>query len=107
MATAISVVVLLAVAAAPLSWIWENWVAGPSFVDRHRDEADTYCRVDPELKFRTYPLADGTDPAPDLDAFEYCVAAYISHLPPDDERIPRPPRRSQRGSLRARQRPMS
>ena len=57
--------------------------AEPSFVERHRSEAEAFCRVDPESKFRKYPLADETDPAPRLDAFEYCVAAYISHLPED------------------------
>jgi hypothetical protein len=55
----------------------------PSFVERHRPDAEAFCRHQPEEKFRKYPLADGTDPAPQLDAFDYCVAAYISHLPAD------------------------
>lgn len=82
--TATSVVILLSLSAAPLAWVWNNWVAGPTFAERHQAEAEAICRLDPETKFRKYPLADGTDPAPDLDAFEYCVAAYISHLPSDD-----------------------
>jgi hypothetical protein len=77
--SAILVAAALALVFIPLRW----QLGGPSFAERHRPEAKAQCRVDPELKFREYPLADGTDPAPDLDPFEYCVAAYISHLPAD------------------------
>ncbi len=74
--------VLIVVALA--SGVMIRWAsAGPSFVERHRGEAEAYCRVEPEQKFRKYPLADGTDPAPHLEAFGWCVAAYISHLPAD------------------------
>jgi hypothetical protein len=72
------------VVAGPLT---VQWLAGrllaPGFVERHRPAAEAFCRHQPEQTFRKYPLADETDPAPDLDAFEYCVAAYISHLPAD------------------------
>ena len=76
-------IAILAVMAVATGLMIRWATAGPSFVERHRAEAEAHCRVDPEQKFRKYPLADGTDPAPHLDAFEYCVAAYISHLPAD------------------------
>lgn len=76
-------IAILAVVAVATGLMIRSATAGPSFVERHRAEAEAYCRVEPEQKFRKYPLADGTDPAPHLDAFEWCVAAYISHLPAD------------------------
>ena len=49
---------------------------------KYRPEAEAYCRENPEMKYRKYLNADGSDPAPDMDAFEYCVAAHMSHMPP-------------------------
>ena len=80
MTTRSRLLALLAVLTAGVALIPVRW-HDQTFVERHRAEAETFCRTDPELKFRKYPLADGTDPAPHLDPFEYCIAAYISHLP--------------------------
>lgn len=74
---AASAVLAVGVGLIPLRWQADR----PTYTERHRAEAEAYCPVDPELKFRKHPLADGTDPAPHLGPFEYCVAAYISHLP--------------------------
>jgi hypothetical protein len=74
---------MVAVVAVATGLMIQWATAGPSFVERHRAAAEAHCRVGPEQKFRKYPLADGTDPAPHLDAFEWCVMAYISHLPAD------------------------
>lgn len=53
------------------------------FAERHRAEAQAFCHDRPESKFVKYRMSNGSDPAPHLDAFEYCVGAYISHLPRD------------------------
>ncbi len=57
------------------------WNTRPTFTEKHRSEAATFCQENPETKFRKYPLASGADPAPQLDPFEWCVGAYIDHLP--------------------------
>lgn len=50
--------------------------------EQYRPEAQAYCQENPEMKYRKYLNADGSDPDPDMDAFEYCVAAHLSHMPP-------------------------
>lgn len=52
-----------------------------AFHARHRPAAEEYCRTNPRAHVK-YALADGTDPAPGVSDFEFCVLAELDRVDP-------------------------